>query len=58
VSHRSGETGDSFIADLAVASGCGQLKSGAPARGGRVAKCNRLPEIAASAPGLRYGTAG
>jgi enolase len=56
VSHRSGETEDSFIADLAVGAGCGQLKSGAPARGERVAKYNRLMEIAAAAPGLRYGT--
>jgi enolase len=45
VSHRSGETGDSFIADLAVAVGCGQIKSGAPARGERLAKYNRLLEI-------------
>jgi len=56
VSHRSGETEDSFIADLAVGTGCGQLKSGAPARGERVAKYNRLIEIAASTPALRYGT--
>jgi enolase len=56
VSHRSGETEDSFIADLAVGTGCGQLKSGAPARGERIAKYNRLIEIAASTPGLRYGT--
>ena len=56
VSHRSGETEDSFIADLAVGTGCGQLKSGAPARGERVAKYNRLIEIAA-AGGLSYGTA-
>lgn len=55
VSHRSGETQDSFIADLAVASGCGQLKAGAPARGERVAKYNRLLEIAAEAPALPYG---
>ena len=55
VSHRSGETEDSFIADLAVGTGCGQLKSGAPARGERVAKYNRLMEIAAHAPELRYG---
>ena len=48
VSHRSGETPDDFIADLTVATGCGQLKSGAPARGERVAKYNRLLEIAAS----------
>lgn len=55
VSHRSGETPDSFIADLAVASGCGQIKSGAPARGERVAKYNRLIEIAAAHPRLAYG---
>jgi enolase len=54
VSHRSGETEDSFIADLAVGTGCGQLKSGAPARGERVAKYNRLLEIAATEP-LPYG---
>jgi len=57
VSHRSGETEDSFIADLAVASGCGQIKSGAPARGERTAKYNRLIEIEAVAP-LPYGPAG
>jgi enolase len=56
VSHRSGETADSFIADLTVAAGCGQLKSGAPARGERVAKYNRLLEIAASTD-LPYGLA-
>ncbi|RAJ71274.1 enolase [Streptomyces sp. Amel2xB2] len=55
VSHRSGETGDSFIADLAVGTGCGQLKSGAPARGERVAKYNRLLELADAHPGLPYG---
>ncbi len=55
VSHRSGETEDPFIADLAVGTGCRHLKSGAPARGERTAKYNRLMEIAASAPGLRYG---
>ncbi|MBY8885506.1 phosphopyruvate hydratase [Streptomyces sp. PTM05] len=55
ISHRSGETEDSFIADLAVGSGCGQLKSGAPARGERVAKYNRLLEIAARHPELPYG---
>lgn len=58
VSHRSGETVDDFIADLAVGTGCGQLKSGAPARGERVAKYNRLLEIAADRPGLAYGLAG
>jgi enolase len=47
ISHRSGETADPFIADLAVASGFGQIKSGAPARGERVAKYNRLLELAA-----------
>lgn len=45
VSHRSGETIDTFIADLAVALGAGQLKAGAPARGERVAKYNRLLTI-------------
>jgi enolase len=55
VSHRSGETEDHFIADLAVGTGCGRLKTGAPARGERVAKYNRLLEIAAAEPGLRYG---
>ena len=45
VSHRSGETTDDFIADLAVGAGCGQIRSGAPARGERVAKYNRLMEI-------------
>jgi enolase len=56
VSHRSGETEDTFIADLAVGTGCGQLKTGAPARGERVAKYNRLIEIEASQP-LPYGLA-
>ncbi|WP_162597728.1 MULTISPECIES: phosphopyruvate hydratase [Pandoraea] len=45
VSHRSGETLDTAIADLAVALNCGQIKSGAPVRGERVAKYNRLLEI-------------
>jgi enolase len=45
VSHRSGETEDTFIADLAVASGCGQIKTGAPCRSERVAKYNRLLRI-------------
>ena len=44
-SHRSGETEDTTIADLAVALGCGQIKSGAPARGERVAKYNQLSRI-------------
>ncbi|MDD5318002.1 MAG: phosphopyruvate hydratase [Candidatus ainarchaeum sp.] len=45
VSHRSGETPDDTIADLSVALGCGQIKTGAPARGERVAKYNRLLRI-------------
>lgn len=45
ISHRSGETEDTFIADLAVAMGTGQLKAGAPARSERVAKYNRLLSI-------------
>jgi len=45
ISHRSGETEDSFIADLAVATGAEEIKSGAPARSERTAKYNRLMEI-------------
>jgi enolase len=45
MSHRSGETEDTTIADLAVAAGCGQIKSGAPARTDRVAKYNQLLRI-------------
>lgn len=45
VSHRSGETEDSFIADFAVAMGVGQIKTGAPARGERTVKYNRLMTI-------------
>lgn len=45
VSHRSGETGDTFIADLVVALGCGMIKTGAPCRSERVEKYNRLLEI-------------
>ena len=45
VSHRSGETWDDFIADLVVATGAGRIKSGAPVRGERVAKYNRLLAI-------------
>jgi enolase len=45
VSHRSGETADDFIADLAVGTGAGQIKTGAPCRGERVAKYNRLLRI-------------
>jgi enolase len=54
VSHRSGETEDTFIADLATGTGCGHLKTGAPARGERVAKYNRLIEIEAGEH-LPYG---
>ena len=45
VSHRSGETEDSFIAHLAVATNAGQIKTGAPARGERTAKYNQLLRI-------------
>ncbi len=45
MSHRSGETEDTTIADLAVATDCGQIKSGAPARSERVAKYNQLLRI-------------
>ncbi|MCH7481321.1 MAG: phosphopyruvate hydratase [Chloroflexi bacterium] len=45
ISHRSGETEDTTIADLAVATGAGQIKTGAPARGERTAKYNRLLRI-------------
>ncbi len=45
ISHRSGETEDTTIADLVVATDCGQIKSGAPARGERTAKYNRLLRI-------------
>jgi len=59
ISHRSGETEDTTIADLAVATGAGQIKTGAPSRSDRVAKYNRLLRIeeelgnAASFPGLQ-----
>ena len=45
ISHRSGETEDTFIADLAVACNAGQIKTGAPCRSDRVAKYNRLLRI-------------
>ena len=45
ISHRSGETEDTKIADLAVATGAGQIKTGAPSRSDRVAKYNRLLRI-------------
>ena len=47
ISHRSGETEDATIADLAVATNCGQIKTGAPARSDRVAKYNQLLRIEA-----------
>jgi enolase len=58
ISHRSGETEDTTIADLAVGTGAGQIKTGAPSRSDRVAKYNRLLRIeeqlgpGASYPGL------
>jgi len=45
ISHRSGETGDTFIADLVVATNAGQIKTGAPSRGERVEKYNQLLRI-------------
>lgn len=55
ISHRSGETEDTFIADLAVATGAGQIKTGAPARSERTAKYNRLLAIEAElGPGATY----
>ena len=54
VSARSGETEDSFLADLAVAAGAGQIKVGSITRGERLAKYNRLLEIEASDPPLHY----
>jgi enolase len=60
MSHRSGETEDSTIADLAVATNCGQIKTGAPARSDRVAKYNQLLRIEAElgeAAAFRGGSA-
>jgi enolase len=51
VSHRSGETEDSFISHLAVATNAGQIKTGAPARGERTAKYNQLLRIEESLGG-------
>ena len=45
LSHRSGETEDATIADIGVATNCGQIKTGAPARSDRVAKYNQLLRI-------------
>ena len=58
MSHRSGETEDVTIADLAVATGCGQIKTGAPSRSDRVAKYNqllRIEEELGGAPSTRAG---
>jgi len=54
ISHRSGETEDTTIADLAVAVNAGQIKAGAPSRGERVAKYNRLLIMAADDPTLHF----
>ena len=56
VSHRSGETEDSFIADLAVGVNAGQIKTGAPCRSDRVAKYNQLLRIEDMlGAGVEYG---
>jgi enolase len=58
MSHRSGETEDTTIADLAVATGCGQIKTGAPSRSDRVAKYNQLLRIEeALGADAKYGIA-
>ncbi|KAA0007613.1 MAG: phosphopyruvate hydratase [Thermoplasmata archaeon] len=56
VSHRSGETCDPFIADLVVGINAGQIKSGAPARGERVAKYNRLLQIEETKENWKFGS--
>jgi len=58
ISHRSGETEDTFIADLAVATGAGQIKTGAPSRTDRVAKYNQLLRIEESLGGRAEYAAG
>ncbi|MPN52734.1 Enolase [bioreactor metagenome] len=58
ISHRSGETDDTFISDLAVAVAAGQIKSGAPARIDRVAKYNQLLRIEEEIEGFGTGYAG
>jgi len=55
VSHRSGETTDDFIANLAVGLGSGQIKSGAPCRGERLSKYNKLLKIEEAHSKLKYG---
>ncbi|KAL3701789.1 hypothetical protein R1sor_019811 [Riccia sorocarpa] len=54
VSHRSGETEDTFIADLSVGLASGQIKTGAPCRSERLAKYNQLLRIEEELPGVRY----
>ena len=54
ISHRSGETEDTTIADLAVGLGAGQIKTGAPCRSDRVAKYNRLLWIEEERPDLSF----
>ena len=54
VSHRSGETEDTFIADLAVATNAGQIKTGAPGRSERVAKYNQLLRIEEELEGVAH----
>jgi enolase len=59
MSHRSGETEDVTIADLAVATNCGQIKTGAPARSDRNAKYNQLIRIEEQlGPSARYAGKG
>lgn len=57
ISHRSGETEDASISDLAVACGAGQIKTGAPCRGERIAKYNQLLRIEAMMPNIPYAGA-
>jgi enolase len=58
ISHRSGETEDTFIADLAVATGSGQIKTGSLSRSERLAKYNQLLRIEETiGVGARYGSA-
>ena len=56
MSHRSGDTEDSFIADLAVAMQCDYIKTGAPVRSERCAKYNRLMKIESELSDSNYGT--
>jgi enolase len=56
MSHRSGETEDTCIADLAVATGCGQIKTGSVCRGERTAKYNRLLWIETFLAGASFST--